>query len=153
MSADQSAENPPFDDGAFDAVVSTFGVMFTPNQRKSAEELIRVCKPGGKIGLANWTPNGFVGQMFKTLGRHVPPPAGVGSPAQWGDEDWIAGSFGDHASSGPASTPGFQYRRRNMFRSPRFDVEECWREAATLITNPLGCVIAFGLIALPLFFI
>src|SRR5262252_2913510 len=78
------AEALPFDDGAFDAVVSTFGVMFTPNQDRAASELLRVCRPGGQIGLANWTPDGFIGQMFKILGKYLPPPAGVKSPALWG---------------------------------------------------------------------
>ena len=68
------AEALPFEDASFDAVLSTFGVMFTPDQPKAAAELARVCRPGGRIGLANWTPEGFVGQMFKTLGRHLPPP-------------------------------------------------------------------------------
>ncbi|MBS0324909.1 MAG: class I SAM-dependent methyltransferase, partial [Proteobacteria bacterium] len=67
----------PFDDASFDAVLSTFGVMFTPNQEKAASEMLRVCRPGGRIGLANWTPQGFIGQVFKAIGRHVPPPAGV----------------------------------------------------------------------------
>src|ERR1700686_210004 len=71
------AEALPFADGAFDTVVSTFGVMFTPNQNQAATELLRVCKAGGKIGLANWTPDGFVGHMFKTIGKYTPPPAGV----------------------------------------------------------------------------
>ena len=74
------AEALPFDDGTFDAVVSTFGVMFTPDQDRAASELLRVCKDGGQIGLANWTPDGFVGQMFKTLGKYLPPPAGAKSP-------------------------------------------------------------------------
>src|SRR5262245_61839744 len=78
------AEALPFEDNAFDAVVSTFGVMFTPDQDRAAAELLRVCKPGGKIGLANWTPEGFIGQMFKILGKYLPPPAGVKSPALWG---------------------------------------------------------------------
>ena len=78
------AEALPFDDASFDVVVSTFGVMFTPNQDKAAAELMRVCKPGGLIGLANWTPEGFIGQLFKTLGRYLPPPAGAKSPALWG---------------------------------------------------------------------
>jgi len=78
------AEALPFPDASFDVVVSTFGVMFTPDQDKAAAELMRVCKPGGKIGLANWTPQGFIGQLFKTLGKHMPPPAGVKSPALWG---------------------------------------------------------------------
>ena len=79
MEAD--AENLPFASAAFDAVVSTFGVMFTPNQDQAAGELLRVCKSGGKIGLANWTPEGFIGQIFKTLGKYLPPPPGAGSPA------------------------------------------------------------------------
>ena len=70
------AEALPFADGAFDVVVSTFGVMFTPNQDKAARELLRVCRPGGKIGLANWTPESFIGQMFRVLGKYVPPVAG-----------------------------------------------------------------------------
>ena len=70
----------PFADGDFDTVVSTFGVMFTPNQDRAAAELLRVCKSGGQIGLANWTPEGFIGQVFKTLGKYLPPPAGAKSP-------------------------------------------------------------------------
>ena len=82
MEAD--AEALPFKDNSFDAVVSSYGVMFTPNQDKAAAELLRVCKSGGKIGLANWTPEGFIGQIFKTIGKYLPPPAGVKSPALWG---------------------------------------------------------------------
>ena len=78
------AEALPFPDGSFDAVVSTFGVMFTPDQERAAAELVRVCRRGGKIGLANWTPEGFIGQVFKTIGKHLPPPPGVRSPALWG---------------------------------------------------------------------
>ena len=78
------AENLPFSDNSFDTVLSTFGVMFTPNQDQAAAELLRVCKPKGKIGLANWTPEGFIGQVFKTLGKYLPPPAGAKSPALWG---------------------------------------------------------------------
>ena len=78
------AENLPFADASFDAVLSTFGVMFTPNQDKAAMELARVCKPGGRIGLANWTPESFIGQVFKTIGKYVPPAPGVRSPALWG---------------------------------------------------------------------
>jgi SAM-dependent methyltransferase len=88
------AEQLPFADGMFDAVVSTFGVMFAPNQAKAASELMRVCRPGGMIGLANWTPDGFIGQVFKTLGKHVTPPAGVSSPALWGTKPWIDEHFG-----------------------------------------------------------
>jgi SAM-dependent methyltransferase len=78
------AENLPFPDQWFDNVISIFGVMFTADHERTAAELLRVCKPGGSIGLANWTPEGFIGQVFKTIGRHVPPPAGARSPALWG---------------------------------------------------------------------
>jgi len=83
------AEALPFPDASFDVVLSTFGVMFTPDQEKAAAEMLRVCRPGGRIGLANWTPAGFVGQLFKLLGTHLPPPAGVRSPALWGTEDHL----------------------------------------------------------------
>src|SRR5574339_530614 len=83
------AEALDFGDATFDAVVSTFGVMFTPDQDRAAAELLRVCKSGGKIGMANWTPNGFIGQVFKTIGSHLPPPAGVKSPALWGTRQRI----------------------------------------------------------------
>ncbi len=78
------AEALPFADSSFDVVLSTFGVMFTPNQDKAARELLRVCRPGGKIGLANWTPESFIGQMFRVLGKYVPPVAGVTPPSLWG---------------------------------------------------------------------
>ena len=91
------AEALPFGDSSFDAVVSTFGVMFTPNQDAAAAEMLRVCRPGGKIGLANWTPDGFIGQLFKTMGKHLPPPAGVKSPALWGTSARIEELFGAHA--------------------------------------------------------
>jgi SAM-dependent methyltransferase len=93
------AEQLPFDDASFDAVVSTFGVMFAPNQAAAARELARVCRPSGKIGMANWTPESFIGQLFKTLGRRVPPPAGVPSPALWGSRPWLEESFGKTARS------------------------------------------------------
>lgn len=87
------AEALPFADGAFDAAVSTFGVMFTPNQNASASELLRVVRKGGKIGLANWTPEGFIGEVFKLIGAYVPPPQGVSSPAQWGYRTWLEQVF------------------------------------------------------------
>lgn len=80
------AEALPFDSRGFDVVLSTFGVMFTPNQEAAAAEMTRVARAGGRIGLANWTPEGFIGQVFKTIGQHVAPPAGIRSPAQWGTE-------------------------------------------------------------------
>ena len=89
----------PFADGSFDVVVSTFGVMFAPDQARAAAEMLRVVKPGGKIGLANWTPEGFIGRLFKTIGKHVPPPPGVKSPALWGTQARIVELFEAHASS------------------------------------------------------
>ena len=87
------AEQLPYENGRFDVVLSTFGVMFTPDQSRAASELARVCRPGGRIGLANWTPTGFIGELFKTLGRHLPPPAGVKSPALWGTEERLRELF------------------------------------------------------------
>jgi SAM-dependent methyltransferase len=92
------AEALPFADGRFDTVVSTFGVMFTPNQTQAAAELLRVCKFEGQIGLANWTPEGFIGQMFKTLGKYLPPPAGVKSPMLWGTPTGLTDIFGSGVS-------------------------------------------------------
>jgi ubiquinone/menaquinone biosynthesis C-methylase UbiE len=107
------AEALPFTGNSFDAVVSTFGVMFTANQDKAAAELLRVCKPGGKIGLANWTPNGFIGQLFKTLGQHMPPPAGVKSPALWGTRARIDEMFGPQAASIETLPREFMFRYRS----------------------------------------
>ena len=87
------AEALPFADGSFDVVVSTFGVMFAPDQTRAAEELWRVCRKGGRIGLANWTPEGFIGQLFKTIGAHLPPPVGVQPPSRWGNEQHLAELF------------------------------------------------------------
>jgi ubiquinone/menaquinone biosynthesis C-methylase UbiE len=87
------AEVLPFADSSFDVALSTFGVMFTPNQEKAASEMSRVVRKGGRIGLANWTPEGFIGQLFKNIGKHVPPPAGVKSPALWGTEERVAELF------------------------------------------------------------
>src|SRR5262245_58714226 len=92
------AENLPFPEASFDVVLSTFGVMFTPNQEKAASELIRVCRPGGKIGLANWTPEGFIGRLFKTIGKYVPPAPGVKSPALWGTKTHLDALFGAKAT-------------------------------------------------------
>ena len=107
------AEALSFGDAVFDVVVSTFGVMFTPNQDVAAAELLRVCKSGGKIGLANWTPEGFIGQVFKTLGKYLPPPAGAKSPALWGTEPRIREMFGPSASSVKAERRNFAFRYRS----------------------------------------
>jgi SAM-dependent methyltransferase len=88
------AENLPFPDASFDVALSTFGVMFTPDQEKAASELLRVVRPGGRIGLANWTPDGFVGHMFRILGKHVPPAPGLKSPALWGTRERLGQLFG-----------------------------------------------------------
>ena len=109
------AEALPFDAGSFDVVVSTFGVMFTPDQEKAAAELVRVCRPGGKIGLANWTPDGFIGQLFKTIGKHLPPAAGVKSPALWGTAARIREMFEPDAAAIVAQPRNFVFR----YRSPQ----------------------------------
>lgn len=127
------AEALPFPDGGFDAVVSTFGVMFTPDQDKAAAELMRVCRPGGKIGLANWTPDGFIGHVFKTIGKHLPPPAGIKSPALWGTRARIEEMFGAHASSIKTESRDFVFR----YRSP-----EHWLEVFKTYYGPL--LKAFG---------
>ena len=107
------AENLPFDDNSFDNVISTFGVMFTPNQEQAAAELIRVCKPKGRIGLANWTPDGFIGQVFKTLGKHVAPPAGAKSPAVWGTSARLHDMFDAGARSIRTESRLFKFRYRS----------------------------------------
>jgi len=107
------AENLPFDDNSFDTVVSTFGVMFTPNQDRAAAELMRVCRPKGQIGLANWTPEGFIGQVFKTLGKYLPPPAGTRSPALWGTPARLTEMFNAGARSIQAESRLFNFRYRS----------------------------------------
>ena len=111
MEAD--AESLPFDDASFDAVVSTFGVMFAPNQAQAASEMMRVCKRGGRIGLANWTPDCFIGQVFKTLGKYLPPPAGAKSPALWGTRAALNEMFGSQASSIKAEPRFFNFRYKS----------------------------------------
>ncbi len=107
------AEALPFHDGSFDVVVSTFGVMFTPNQDQAASEMVRVLRPGGRIGLANWTPGGFVGQMFKIVGRYVPPPAGLHSPLEWGTPARIRELFGDRIITREIRSREFVFRYRS----------------------------------------
>ena len=105
------AEALPFPDASFDVMVSTFGVMFTPDQSRAATELVRVCRPGGRIGLANWTPDGFIGQLFKVIGAYVPPAPGARSPALWGTRTHLDQLFA--AAGSIAATPRhfvFRYR-------------------------------------------
>jgi ubiquinone/menaquinone biosynthesis C-methylase UbiE len=112
------AEALPFAEASFDVVLSTFGVMFTPDQAQAARELIRVCRPGGKIGLASWTPEGFVGRLFKCIGKHVPPAPGVRSPTLWGDQAHLDALFGAQATVA-AQRMSFVFR----YRSPEHWVE------------------------------
>jgi ubiquinone/menaquinone biosynthesis C-methylase UbiE len=112
------AEALPFAQASFDVVLSTFGVMFTPNQQQAASELMRVCYPGGKIGLANWTPESFIGQVFKTIGKYVPPAPGVKSPALWGSKAHLDTLFGPQASVA-AESKNFVFR----YKSPKHWVE------------------------------
>ena len=113
------AEALPFDDGVFDVVLSTFGCMFAPNAPRVAAEMLRVTRAGGRIGMANWTPDGFIGQLFKTIGRHVPPPAGVASPALWGQRSNIDAWFGDGAAAVSTQVRPFVFR----YRSPEHWLE------------------------------
>ncbi len=91
------AEELPFAEASFDVVLSTFGAMFTPQHERPAQEMLRVVRAGGRIGLANWTPGGFIGQLFSAIGKYLPPPAGLRSPAMWGTETHIVELFGAHA--------------------------------------------------------
>ncbi|HUL95920.1 MAG TPA: class I SAM-dependent methyltransferase [Usitatibacter sp.] len=104
------AEQLPFDDASYDVVLSTFGAMFTPEHARPAEEMLRVTRPGGRIGLANWTPEGFIGQLFKVIGAYVPPPAGLKSPALWGTEPHIVSLFGSRAADIRCVRKNFNFR-------------------------------------------
>jgi ubiquinone/menaquinone biosynthesis C-methylase UbiE len=107
------AEALPFADGSFDTVASTFGGMFSPDQSRTASEMLRVCRSGGRIGLANWTPDGFIGQMFKTIGKYLPPPAGLKSPALWGTREWMERAFRAASASLIAEPRHFVFRYRS----------------------------------------
>ncbi len=107
------AEAIPFPDGSFDAVVSVYGSMFAPNHRQAAMELARVCKPGGRIGLATWTPDGFIGEMLNVVAAHVPPPAGVPSPILWGTESYLRELLGDQIDTIAFKPRTFTFRFRS----------------------------------------
>ena len=118
------AEALPFADGSFDAVLSSFGVMFAPNHARAASEMVRVCRSRGRIGLANWTPRGFIGQLFKVVGQHVPPPPALTPPSRWGVEDYLEQLFGGAASDIHTTPRDFYFR----YRSPQHwvDVFRSW---------------------------
>jgi ubiquinone/menaquinone biosynthesis C-methylase UbiE len=107
------AEALPYANESFDAALSTFGVMFTPDHERAADELMRVVRPGGRIGLANWTPDGFIGRLFKVIGAHVPPPAGVKSPALWGAEPHVNALFATDAERIVYTRRKFNFRYRS----------------------------------------
>lgn len=107
------AEALPFPDGGFDVVLSTFGVMFAPDHHRASSEMLRVLRPGGRLGLANWTPEGFIGRLFKVIGAHVPPPAGLKSPALWGTKQHLVDLFGAGAAQVRCEKRMFNFRYRS----------------------------------------
>ncbi|NJD34469.1 MAG: class I SAM-dependent methyltransferase [Betaproteobacteria bacterium] len=107
------AENLPFDDESFDVALSTFGIMFSPNHQRAADELLRVVRRGGRIALANWTPQGFIGRLFKVIGTHLPPPAGLRPPALWGTETHLVELFGTGAAAIHCERRHFNFRYRS----------------------------------------
>lgn len=113
------AQNLPFEDESFDVVMSIFGAMFAPDHQKAADELMRVTRSGGTIAMANWTPEGMIGQFFKTVSQHAPPPPGVTPPPLWGTEQHLEELFGDRISSLRAERRMFT----NRFRSPEHMIE------------------------------
>ena len=110
---DGDAEALPFEDGSFDVVSSVFGVMFAPDQERAASELVRVTRPGGRIGIVAHAPDGFIGQLFKTNAAHVPPPAGLRSPIQWGIEDRLRELFGDSIATIKVERRQYVFRDRS----------------------------------------
>jgi SAM-dependent methyltransferase len=113
------AEAIPFPDRSFDVVLSTFGVMFSANQEQAAAEMVRVCRPGGRIALANWVPESYIGQLFRTLGRYNPPAPGVQSPMRWGTEAGLRELFGDAVREIRVTQRSFVFR----YRSPQHWLE------------------------------
>ena len=107
------AEDLPFEDQTFDVVLSTFGAMFTPDHTRPAREMLRVTRPGGRIGLANWTPEGFIGRLFRIVGAYLPPPSGLKSPALWGTEPHIVELFGAQAMEIRTERKHFNFRYRS----------------------------------------
>ena len=136
-------EDLPFEAGTFDVVTSTFGVMFSPNQQQAAAEMARVCRPGGRIGLANWTPDSFVGEIFKTVGRFVPPPPGLEPPALWGTRERLDALFEGSAHAIQVTPRTFAFRYRSVT-----DWLDLWRETYGPVHKAfqaLDCVAQSGL--------
>lgn len=111
--AEGDAEDIPYPDASFDVILSSFGVMFSANQAQAAAELVRVCRPGGRIALASWTPESYIGQLFRTLARYIPPPPGVQSPMRWGSEEGLRALFGDSALEMRLTRRTFEFRYRS----------------------------------------
>ena len=123
------AEALPYADGAFDVVLSCVGVMFAPHHQRAADELVRVCRPGGTIGLLSWTPTGFVGELFKAMKPYAPPPpAGAQPPPLWGDEDHVRALLGDRVTDVVA--------RRQTLSTDLFPTPEAWREYWKTVYGP-----------------
>jgi ubiquinone/menaquinone biosynthesis C-methylase UbiE len=129
------AEQLPFDDASFDIVTSSFGVMFAPDQNRAAAEMLRVTRPGGKIGLANWTPESFIGQLFKTLGKHLPAPAGLKSPSLWGTRDRLHELFEGDSNTIEITRETYVWR----YKSPRHWLE-LWREVYGPLQKAFGAL-------------
>lgn len=130
------AERLPFDDASFDVVMSTFGVMFTPDHATAASEMLRVVRPGGRIALASWTPGGFIGRLFKIIGAYVPPPPGVKSPSLWGTEPHMIELFGPRAAQLKCERRHFNFRYRSAAH---------WLEVFRTFYGPM--LKAFGAVA------
>jgi SAM-dependent methyltransferase len=137
------AEALPFDNTSFDVVISTFGVMFTPDHQRAADEMLRVLRPGGRIALANWTPAGFIGRLFKVIGSHVAPPAGVQPPALWGSEPHLVALFGRHAAQIRCERRHFNFR----YRSPAHFID-VFRELYGPTHKAFGALDAAGKLSL-----
>ncbi|QNA87767.1 class I SAM-dependent methyltransferase [Massilia sp. Dwa41.01b] len=137
------AENLPFADDSFDAVLSTFGVMFAPDQMRCASELMRVVRPGGRVAVANWTPDSTIGQLFKIIGKMVPPPAGLMSPLLWGTEAYLGELFGDAAADIRSARRHFNMR----YASPAHWLQ-VFRDFYGPVNKAFGALDAFGQAAL-----
>ncbi len=123
------AEALPYDDGAFDVVLSCVGVMFAPHHRRAADELVRVCRPGGTIGLLSWTPQGFVGQLFAAMKPYAPPPPpGAQPPPLWGDEDHVRALLGDRVTD--------VVTRRQSLTADLWPTPEAWRDYWKTVYGP-----------------